>query len=150
MHIIALCTHSSTIACCAYLTCSSVTIAISFYAFLITQWFVSVCIKHHSCTWLGISLSDSKHLYNYTVLHNVLLLTYVLYLTLFLFVDLWNIKYNINININIFPQAWNLKFSSSRGGGFKCSNLETTTCLNLALIRCFEIKPKTNSWLFMW
>jgi hypothetical protein len=41
-----------------------------YYAFFFTQWFVPICIKHHSYIWLGISLFDSKHLYN-----NVLLLT---------------------------------------------------------------------------
>ena len=51
-----------------------VTIAIS-YAFLLHNVFFSICIKHHSFIWLGISLFDSKHLYNYIILHNVLLLT---------------------------------------------------------------------------
>jgi len=32
------------------------TIAISFCAFVVTQWFCPVCIKHNSCLWPGISL----------------------------------------------------------------------------------------------
>jgi len=56
---------------CPYLTCSSVcNYSNIFLCFLVTRWFVPVCIKHHSCIWLGISLFDSRHLYN-----NVLLLT---------------------------------------------------------------------------
>ena len=31
-----------------------------FCAFVVTQWFCSVCIKHHSCTCLGISLFQFK------------------------------------------------------------------------------------------
>jgi hypothetical protein len=70
VRIIAFCIHFSIIVCCLYLTCSSVCNYSHILCFLVTQCFVPVCIKHHSCIWLAISLFDSKHLYN-----NVLLLT---------------------------------------------------------------------------
>ena len=70
MHIIAFCIHFPIIACCPYLTCSSVCNYSHILCVLVTQCFVLVCVKHHLCIWLGISLFDSKHLYN-----NVLLLT---------------------------------------------------------------------------
>jgi len=60
---------------CIWLVPLFVTIAISSCVFLVTQWFCPVCIKYYSCTWHGISLFDSKQLYNYIILHNVLLLT---------------------------------------------------------------------------
>ena len=63
-----------------------------FLCFVVTQQFCPVCIKHHSCTWLGITLFDSKHLYNHTILHNVLLLTCFTSYLLFVCVDLWNVK----------------------------------------------------------
>jgi hypothetical protein len=44
---------------------------------------------------------DSKHFYNLIILRNVLLLTCSIPYLLFLFVDLWIIISNINININI-------------------------------------------------
>jgi hypothetical protein len=56
--------------------------------------FCPVCIQNHPCTWLGISLFDSKHLYNFIILHNVLLVTCSVSYLLFLCVDLWNVKYN--------------------------------------------------------
>jgi len=71
VRIIAFCIHFSIIACCPYLTCSSVCDYSHMLGFLVTQWFVPVCFKHHSCIWLGISLFDFKRVYN-----NVLLLTY--------------------------------------------------------------------------
>jgi hypothetical protein len=49
MHIIAFCIHFSVIACGPYLTCSSVCNYSHILFFLVTQWFVPVCIKHHSC-----------------------------------------------------------------------------------------------------
>jgi hypothetical protein len=48
MYINAFCIHFSIIACCPYLTCSSVCNYI-FLCFLVTQWFVPICIKQHSC-----------------------------------------------------------------------------------------------------
>ena len=80
MHKVAFCIHFSTTACCPCLT------------------FSSVCIKHHPCTWLGISFFDSKHWYNCIILHNVLLLTCsVSYLLFWLWIYgmLYKISYHI-------------------------------------------------------
>jgi hypothetical protein len=75
-HKIAFCIHFTTFTCCLCLTCSSVCnyshIFLCFYCYTVV---CPVCIKHHPCTWLGISLFDSKHFYNFIILHNVLLLT---------------------------------------------------------------------------
>jgi hypothetical protein len=69
MRIIAFCIHFSIIACCPYLTFSSITIAIS-YAFLLHNvLFTSVLNIIHVFDLESVCF-DSKHLYN-----NVLLLT---------------------------------------------------------------------------
>jgi hypothetical protein len=70
-----------------------------FLCFVVTQWFCPVCIKHHTCTLLGISLFDSKHLCT-IILCIVLLLTCFISYLLFLFVDLWNIN-KISISISM-------------------------------------------------
>jgi hypothetical protein len=63
MHIIAFCINFSTIACCPHLTCSSLCNYSHILCFIVTQWFLPLCIKHHSCIWLWISLFDSKHIF---------------------------------------------------------------------------------------
>ena len=68
------------------------TTAISSCAFVVTQWFCPVCIKHHSCTWLGISLFGSKHLYI------TLDMFYIIFIVI---VDSWNIN-KISISIYIY------------------------------------------------
>ena len=75
------------------------TIAMSSYAFLVTQWFVPVCIKHHPCTWLGISLFDSRHLYNYIILHNGLVYKSQqdAHVTEFIFV--WELLYMFQVSL---------------------------------------------------
>jgi len=60
------------------------TIAIFFYAFVVTQWFCLVCIKHISCTGLGISLFDSKHLYSYIFTHCISLDMFYILLIVFI------------------------------------------------------------------
>ena len=67
------------------------TIAISFCAFVVTQWYCPVCIKHHSCTWLGLSL----FWFQTFTLHIMLDMFYILFI-----VDSCNIN-KISISISI-------------------------------------------------
>jgi hypothetical protein len=64
MLIIALCIHFSITACYPYLTCSSVCNYSHILCILVTQCFVAICTKLHSCIWLGNCVFDSKHLCN--------------------------------------------------------------------------------------
>jgi len=93
MHIIAFCIHFSIIACCPYITCSSVCNYNHILCVLVTQCFVPICIKHHSCICLGISLFDSKHLYN-----NVLFLTCSISYFVFIYGKLNKISISISIS----------------------------------------------------
>jgi hypothetical protein len=68
-----------------------------FLCFVIIKWFCPVCIKHLSCTWLGInSIPTCIQL---ITLHIVLLLTCSISYWLF-YLDSWNIN-TISISISI-------------------------------------------------
>jgi hypothetical protein len=53
MHKFAVCTH---LLFCTWLVSLLVNYSHIFLCFVVTQWFCPVCIKHHSCIWLGIRL----------------------------------------------------------------------------------------------
>ena len=61
MHKFAVCIHLLSV---LDLFLCLVTIATSFVILLLHGGFCPVCIKHHSCTWLWISLFNSRNLYN--------------------------------------------------------------------------------------
>jgi hypothetical protein len=48
-YLITFCIHFSIIACCPYLTCSSVCNYSHILYVLVTQCFLPICIKNHSC-----------------------------------------------------------------------------------------------------
>jgi hypothetical protein len=87
--------YFSTIACCPYLTSFSVCNCSHILWFLVTQCFVSICIKHHSCIWLGISLIPNIYIIMYYSWH-------VLYHTCFylwIYRTLNKIKYHISYHM---------------------------------------------------
>ena len=64
-----------------------------FCAFVVTQWFCPVSIKHHSCTWLGISL-----LWFGTFITCITL--DIFYMLFIVIVDSWNINKISHISKN--------------------------------------------------
>jgi len=69
-------------ACCVYQTCSSVcNYSHVFLCFSRYTVVCPVCISHHSCTWLGINLFDSKYSHNFIYFYIMYYSWHVLYPT---------------------------------------------------------------------
>jgi len=85
------------------------TIAICFCAFVVTQWFCPVCIKHHSCTWLGIRL----FWFQTFILCIMLDMFYILFTVI---VDSWDVnKISVNINQSM-PFIMSVRLAAVAGG----------------------------------
>ena len=93
--------HMNKFAVCTRLASLLVNYCYIYCAFVVTQWLCLVCSERRSCTWLGNSLFDSKHLYN------VLLLTCsILFIVI---VDSWNVQKISNMkDKNSVTQTWHL------------------------------------------
>jgi hypothetical protein len=95
----------ATIACCLYLTCFFVllTIAISSMLYYYTMFFFfpPVCIKHHLCTWLGISFVWFQKCLQCITLDTF----YILLICLYMWIYGMQIKYQYQYQYQYTPFA---------------------------------------------